>query len=268
MATIPIGRGFWIWHLDKCEGGDLQKIAARARACGVTWLAIKAGNGGSQWSQFTTAVVQALHAAGIKVFGWSYDVPGFEAAQAKVIKAVAATGADGFLIDAEIDWEHVDDPDASARKYVAAIAALQLPADFVLGHAPFDVISGHQKFPYTVLGTACMLVSPQMYWSEHGISVLASTNRAMTQWAAYRQKHPDACKALLPSGYSVKPDLRGGSTPTAEEILQFEVLCAAGGCPGVLLWRWDGTPDRVWQGLEGTSYPGTCGDPDVAAPAC
>nr|CAB4128507.1 hypothetical protein UFOVP114_37 [uncultured Caudovirales phage] len=254
MKTLPAGRGFWIWHLSGCEGGQIAAIIAKAQKCGVTWLAIKAGDQGNPWSQFTPALVQALHAAGLKVYGWSYDVPGKVSVQTAVVKRVADCGADGFIIDAEIEWERPS-ADKDAAAYISSLNGLSLPANFVLAHAPFDVISGHAAFPYTAFGSGVSFVSPQAYWPEHGMSEAASTARMLAQWQKYATQKPQAARPLLPSGYSVQPDLPGGKMPTAADMLAFEAHCKAAGCAGVLYWRWDGTPDAIWQGLAGTSFP-------------
>ena len=269
--TLPNGRGFWVWHLGDCCGGDAAALAAHCQAHGITWLAIKwLSVHGAQ--QLTANVVATLQTAGVDVFGWRYDLPGDAAGIAQAARAVAGTGARGYIIDAEIEWESAANPDAAARATVAALAAAGLPADFVVAHAPFDVIANHQAFPYTALGEGCDFVSPQAYWSEHGISEAASTARVLAQWSAYRQKHPQACKALVPSGYSVQPDLAGGKLPTPADMLHFEATCAAAGCAAVAFWRFDGTPDATWQALAGTAYPqavaGTCADADAAAPGC
>ncbi len=279
--NVPNGRGFYVWHLAQACGGDLAALAQHCKDHGITWLAIK-------WlavevrpkvfvQQFTKEVIDTLQAAGVAVWAWHYDLPNAEEPQAAIIEQIYKLGACGYISDSEIEWEDVKNPDESARAFVAAIDALDLPHDFGLAHAPFDVIAGHQRFPYTVLGTICDFVCPQGYWPEHGTSEAFSTKRLLAQFAAYAAKHPEACKALVPSGYSVQPDLKGGKLPTVPDILAFEQRCSAAGCQGVLHWRFDGTPASIWDGIKGTSYPVTipvapaslvCAEPLADAPGC
>ena len=279
MRRFPLGRGFYVWHLYDCCGGNIDALIAHCHDHAIGWLAIKwlANKVGGKWvQQFTPDVVARLKAAGIGVYGWHYDLPGQADAQADIVKAVCDADADGFISDSEIEWDKDATPDAHARAYGAAIAARGLRPDFLIAHAPFDVIAGHQNFPYTALGEFCDFVAPQMYWPEHGVSEVKSTARALIQWTSYRTKHPDACKELVPSGYSVQPDLAGGRMPTAADLVHFEQTCADAGCPAVLHWRFDGTPDSFWAGLKGTGYPAPASldtfvcpaDPDAAAPGC
>lgn len=256
--ALPSGRGFYIWRLPKCEGGDIARIIARCKSSGISWLAIKAGNGGIKWSQFTPELVAQLKAAGISVYGWSYDVPNTAfhpdtlAKQAQVAAWVAQCGADGFLVDAEIEWEKVKDPDAQAENYVKSLRAA-CPAGFTIGHAPFDVIAFHQKFPYTKLG-ALDFVSPQAYWPEHCKAEEASTKRALEGFAKFAKQRPEAAKPLVPGGYSIKPD-SGCSAATVPDMLAFERRCRAAGCRGVIFWVWDKTPTAIFDGLAGTTFP-------------
>ena len=277
MRNTPRGRGWYIWHLPSCCGGDVDALIAHCAAHGITWLAIKwlANKIDGKWvQQFTPQLVARLQSAGIAVWGWHYDVPGHAADQAANIQAIHDAGATGYVSDCEIEWEQDPHPDAAAADFVAAVQALNLRPNFGLAHAPFDVIGHHAAFPYTTLGRVFQTVCPQAYWPEHGMSEAASTARCLDSFARYRAQHPDACCILAPSGYSVAPDLAGGHTPTPADLLHFEATCAAAGCPAVLHWRFDGTPDAFWAAIAGTSYPdvatnaAVCADVDAAAPGC
>ena len=251
----PTGRGFWIWNLPKCEDGDLDRIVARCKAAGITWLALKCGNDGNDWEKrFTPAIVDRLHAGGLLVYGWSYDTPNSRIAnRVEVARRCAADGADGFITDCEIEWERVADPDSAAAAYMTALRAA-VPDEFALAHSPFDVIKYHQRFPYTALGAGCDFVVPQAYWPEHGTSEKASTERALEQWGKYAKRHPQSAKQVLLSGYSIKPDLKHGKPATVPDMLAFEQRCKAAGCPGVIYWVWDFTPAAVFDGLACTTY--------------
>ncbi len=61
----------WIYVLPESNGGDVDSIALDAHARGVTTLFVKAGDGTRYWPQFSRELVDALHARGLKVCGYS-----------------------------------------------------------------------------------------------------------------------------------------------------------------------------------------------------
>ncbi len=73
------GKGFFIWKVRDCEGGDPSKIAAAAKASGFTHVLLKIADGQYAYNTDRKAnidllppVVDALRTAGITVWGWHY----------------------------------------------------------------------------------------------------------------------------------------------------------------------------------------------------
>src|SRR4051812_49190751 len=67
------GNGMWIWELAKSEGGDVNAIAARARAAGIGTVFVKSSDGPyDAWPQFNATLVQALHEYGLHVCAWQF----------------------------------------------------------------------------------------------------------------------------------------------------------------------------------------------------
>ncbi len=62
-------RGMWIWYVSQSSGGSPQAIAAQAHAHHVRTVFIKSGDGSSYWGQFSSALVSALKAHGLRVCG-------------------------------------------------------------------------------------------------------------------------------------------------------------------------------------------------------
>lgn len=279
--TLPSGRGMWIWVLARTEDGDLDRIIAKCKLCGITWLAIKAGDQGNSWmpsfrgkQQFNTHVVKRLHDAGIKVFGWSYDVPtrykSVDGAvvtrpdvlkkQADVVKRVAGCGADGFIIDAEAEWNRALFPDVEAETYMKLIKEQRLPEDFLVGDAPWPLVQYHPSFPFTAFGKYVDFRSPQVYWTaqkldkDHTVEgpVDDSWNRYRYSWESYetwvRTKRkppaPGAIKPHLPSGSAFN---HGKTLVQGYEIRYFEAHAKAEGMGGVLYWVWELVPDHIWK---------------------
>jgi len=89
------GNGMWIWELPKSDGGDVNAIAARARAAGISTVFVKSSDGPDDaWAQFNPSLVQVLHAYGLHVcacqFVYGADPLG-EAAQARAPRLRAPT---------------------------------------------------------------------------------------------------------------------------------------------------------------------------------
>src|SRR4051794_23094924 len=104
-GTAFDGSGMWIWYVSKASGGDTNAMIAQARAHGVSTVFVKAGDGGSYWSQFTPGLVSALKAGGLRVCAWQYVYGDKPAAEAAVAARAVAQGADCFVIDAESEYE-------------------------------------------------------------------------------------------------------------------------------------------------------------------
>jgi len=273
----------YIWVLARTEGGDLDKIIAKCKECNITWLAIKAGDQGSTgWMptrrglpQFSADIVKRLHDAGIRVFGWSYDCPrryknakgvmvdrgDILEKQAKIVKKVADAGADGFIIDAEVEWDRAENPDTDAWAYLADIRAQGLPPDFLLADAPWASVGAHPRFPTTEFGKGVDFRCPQALW------VLKTDRKKVVegpvddmcdayafQWDTYEAWAANKRKPKAPE--AIKPHLTGGGLFDAgsrkimpHELPYFENFMRQRGCPGVLYWVWEAVPERTWNWL-------------------
>src|SRR6478736_9681777 len=67
MTSAFDRQGMWIWYVSKSSGGSTGAIISRAQHSGVGTVYIKAGDGTSPWSQFSSSLVSALHNGGLKV---------------------------------------------------------------------------------------------------------------------------------------------------------------------------------------------------------
>ena len=126
-GTLPDamrGDGMWIWQLPQSEGGDLDAIAARAKAAGMTTVYVKSADAANVWKQFTPRLVQGLHARGLRVCAWQFVYGKDPLGEAAAAAANVATGADCFVIDAETTYEGRY---ASAQRYVAGAARADRP---------------------------------------------------------------------------------------------------------------------------------------------
>jgi len=234
---FPEGRGFYIWRLEKCYGGDLDKIIERCKKSHITWVAVKCGDQGRQWNQFTKQMVKRFTDSGIRVWAWSYDTPTFLKEQTEVYKKVLGMGIDGVLVNAEQEWKQ-SNVDKVAAKYMDMLRAI-IPKDKGLAHAPFALISYHQKFPYTEFGKKCDWVSPQMYWYAFGWSVSDAQDKTQTSWNRFATQKPEANKPLVMGGSS------WGKTKPAD-CIAFEKLRKLSGDKAVLYWEFSQTDEKVF----------------------
>ena len=130
----------------------------------MQWITVKCGDGGSAWTQFTSDLVNRAHNSGLKIFGWAYAYGNDVQGEINVAVNALNLGADGFIIDAEIEYETNANNTVSATQYCQGIRAAY-PNRF-LAHAPFPIISSHSRFPYVTFGKYCDAVMPQAcFWS-------------------------------------------------------------------------------------------------------
>ena len=162
-------QGMWVWYVSHSEGGSIAAIVARAKANDIGTVYVKAGDGGSSWSQFSRGLVQALHGAGLDVCAWQFVYGDAPVAEAKVAAAAVAKGADCFVIDAEADYEGKY---ASADRYISALRA-RIGETFPVSLAGFPYVDYHPSFPYSVFfgPGGAQYNQPQMYWKAIGTSV-------------------------------------------------------------------------------------------------
>ena len=252
--SMPAGRGLYLWYLNRCEGGDVAAIIDRCHRAHVTWVAVKAGDGGHLWSQFTPELVAAFHAAGIACWGWSYDVPGRDAAQTAVVAHVLACGAAGFVVDAEAEWQRRGG-DAAAASYLAAIAAVA--PGFPLLDAPFPMIRKHQSFPYTAFGTGVGGRCAQVYWVEIGGGVEHVWSEFVDNWRAYEAQPGHLVLPRYPSGstYHKRIGKKIVRPCTVTDVTWFEAAAKSSGCLGVLHWEWSQVPSEIWAAWESGEIP-------------
>src|SRR5579883_3496983 len=172
-----LGKGDWIYILSSATslyGGSLNSLMAYEKSQGMNFLIVKAGesnvyfpNNGSP-PQFTSNLVSAAHAAGLKILSYtrSYgqDIPG----ELNIITNILNLGCDGYIVDAESEWETLPNNATAAVQLLQPLKAMY-PTRF-LAHSPFMYISYHSAFPYLQFGLYCDAVMPQAYWKSFGIT--------------------------------------------------------------------------------------------------
>ena len=228
-GTAFDGQGMWIWYLSQSDGGSLASIVAQAHTAGVSTLFVKSSDGSSNyWSQFSSSLVQQLHANGLHVCAWQFVYGTNPAGEASLGAEAVANGADCLVIDAEGQYEgHY----SAAQIYIADLRA-QIGPSYPLGLASFPYVYYHTSFPYSVfLGpNGAQFNAPQMYWLDIGNSI--DTIYANTYIANRVYGRP-----IVPLGQTY-------SHPSNTELVRFREEAVDYGAPGISWWDWQETPGQ------------------------
>lgn len=244
------GNGMWVWYVKQSDGGDLDAIAARAKAAGVTTLFVKSADKGTVWSQFDTQLVADLHERGLKACAWQYVYGADPVAEAKAAAASIAAGADCFVIDAETEYEGRY---SAAQTYMTALREAAGP-NYPIGLTSFPYVDYHPKLPYSVfLGPGGAQANlPQVYWKDIGGSVDAVSAKTVANNRIYKAP-------IAPLGQTY-------NKASAADLRRFRAIWAGYGSPGLSWWSWQATPVALWTALS-EPEPETVTLPDPGWPA-
>jgi Putative peptidoglycan binding domain len=244
------GNGMWIWQMEKTEGGDVDKIAARAAAAGIGTVFVKAGDGTTPWPQFNPLLIGALHAHGIKACAWQFVYGNSPAGEADVAIAAIRAGADCFVIDAESAYEGKY---AAAQTYMTALRAA-VGADYPIGLTSFPYVDYHPGLPFSVfLGPGGAQANlPQVYWKDIGGTVDAISAHTLAHNRIYQT-------AIAPLGQTY-------DNPPAADLRRFRQLWSAYGAQGLSWWSWQATDAAHWNVLDEAAPAVTAAEPDPGYP--
>jgi hypothetical protein len=267
-----LGKGDWIYFIDHATnhlGGnvpgvhDIPSLMEWEKKSGMDFLVVKAGtgatnfNGNHKFPQFDSNLVFQAHTAGLKIFGYTrslgLDVPG----EIELAGRVYGAGADGFVIDAEAEWE-------SNNRWIGTngpALAWQLGAGIksnwpskLLAHAPMPVIGNHPSFPYKEFGLFCDAVMPQAYWQYFKKTPADTVQWMDAEWRNFHASlsgiYTNAIKPLAPVGQADTNRI------TAAQINQFFHALKTdtnsvnpGGYLGCSFWRADLHTAAVWYAI-------------------
>lgn len=226
--SLPVGNGYYIWLMDRCTGGNPGAIAAKAKAAGLGWVALKVANGVATFGDFNKnkELVQALHEQGIQAWAWHY-VYGYNPTKEADIAAQQSNllGVDGYVINAEVEYK-LDGRAAAARTYMDR---LRNQYKGTIGLTSFRFPSYHMEFPWKEFLPRIDFNSPQVYW-------IGATNAAQQlerSVAEFRKMAPN--QPLVPLGAAFS-DM--GWRPTTDQILEFRYKVKELNLPGYGWWEW------------------------------
>src|SRR5919199_3923228 len=224
------GDGMWIWQLNKSAGGNPIAIGLQARAAGIETVFVKSSDGDTPWAQFSPALVEALHAQGLRACAWQFVYGRDPAGEAAQGARAVATGADCLVIDAETSYEGKY---AQAQQYVAALRSAIGPS-YPVGLTSFPYIDFHPRLPYSVFLApgAAQANLPQVYWKAIGGTVDGVSAKT---WAHNRIY-----------GTPIAPLGQTYQSPGPDELQRFRQVWASYGAGGLSWWSWQATPLTTW----------------------
>jgi hypothetical protein len=234
ISNTPFDRqGMWIWYVSRSEGGSIPALIARAKRSDIGTVYIKAGDGGTTWSQFNKPLVAALHQGGIDACAWQFVYGDHPVAEAHVGATAVHRGADCLVIDAEGDYEGKY---AAADRYIRTLRA-EIGETFPLSLAAFPYVDYHPSFPYSVFfGPGGATYSqPQMYWKAIGTSVRQVFEHTYLYNRIYG--HP-----IYPLGQTYE-------APGNGPLRLFRRYAASFGGLAPSWWDWQETSGREWGAL-------------------
>ena len=155
------GKGFFIWRILNCEGGDAEAIASKAADANLTHVLIKIADTRYPFgydrnnNDLVPSVTQALKNRGIQVWGWHYVKGNDPSGEARV--AVARTTElqlDAYVIDAEHEYKWRG-KDAAARQFMADLRQ-GLP-NHPIALSSYRFPTYHRELPWSAFLENCLL---------------------------------------------------------------------------------------------------------------
>jgi hypothetical protein len=227
-------RAMWIWELGRSGGGSISQIISTAHRYGVGTVIIKSSDGTSFWNtQFSPALVSALHAGGLRVCAWQYVYGSHPITEAYMGADAVRDGADCLIIDAESEYQGRY---VQAQSYLRRLRRL-IGYRYMVALAGFPYIDYHPAFPYSVfLGPGGATVNaPQMYWRDIG----TTTDSAFAHTFAYNRIYQ---RPIYPLG-----QLYGN--PPVHQVIRFRQLSRAYSAGGVSWWDWQEASPTMWRAI-------------------
>jgi hypothetical protein len=246
------GKGFFTFNLPDCEGGDPSSILAAAQAAGLSHIIVRIADGAkvagidASGVDFTAPVVQALHQAGMAVWGWQYvygDNPSAEATIA--ITRTQALGLDGYVVSAGEEYEQPGRSSAAHQFITTVRTALKVP--IALNSYRFP--NFHPKFPWSDFLLSCDLHMPQVYW-EQAHNPGDQLSESKQQCDALPNARP-----YTPSGAAYTTP---GWSPTTQDITDFLDTAEDLSLPGVNFFDWDtckANLSDLWKAIASFTWP-------------
>ncbi len=231
-----VGKGFFIWQIQRCEGGIPGAIAARAKSAGLSHVLIKIADG-SEWAynydqernvDLVPPVASALREEGIQVWGWHYIWGKNPIGEARLaIRRIRELDVDGYVIDAEKEFKEKGMRSAAKRFMRELRSALpRLPVALSTYRYP----RLHKEVPYAEFLEGCDYAMPQVYF-EKAHNPEQQLERTLDQYMDLRPARP-----VIPTAPTYATS---DWEPTKDELRRFFRRAKDLGLTAANAWSWD-----------------------------
>ncbi|MEY4916528.1 MAG: hypothetical protein RL616_441 [Verrucomicrobiota bacterium] len=299
-----LGKGVWIFAMKDATnklGGhitavtNINSLMSYYKSAGLRYCIIKSATSDKLFGdcttggQLTSNLVSIAHSNSILVFGYNRSFGSNIVGEVAMADYVFNQGADGFVFDAETEWETghawITNGPAQAWQLCSQVRS-NWPNKF-LAHAPFPIIYFHTSFPYKEFGYWCDAVMPQIYhfsltsWPGIKESSSAAINWSDVNWATWQNSlaglpqtnylgqavaWTNAIKPITPLQDVYGEVISGGITCEGaagvvhlnEDVLEFTDYSAADphaqtadGYRGINFWRADTIGTNQWLNISG-----------------
>lgn len=231
------GKGYFIWKIRYCEGGDVNAIADLAQEAQYTHLVIKVADGSRTYNlhpdsgaDLVPPLVEALRNRGISPWGWQY-IYGYDplAEANRAIERVNQLGLDGFVVNAEAEFKQPG-MDRKASQYMRRLRAGLPNTSLALSSYRFP--SYHPRLPWDEFLGLCDLAMPQVYW-EQLHNPAQQLTRCVNEYRNLKYARP-----IIPTGSAYK---RGSWQSTPEDVINFLTHAYQINLRGANFWVWSHT---------------------------
>lgn len=241
------GKGYYIWRLDRTQGGDIGRIAIAAQEAGLGHVLIKIANGAVGYNGDLRPLVETLQRQGIEVWGWHY-IYGYPASEARMAaRRIRESGVTGFVVNAEVEFKRMPNPSPIARAYMQALRA-EVGLDFPIALSTYRYPRLHPQFPYAAFLEYCDFNMPQVYWLlQH--NPVWQLEECIRQYDALSIQRP-----MIPTGAAWK---EGSWMPTVQDLVTFMDAARQHGFEAANFWAWEHTEllPALWQAIADYDWP-------------
>lgn len=247
------GKGFFIWVISRCEGGNASAIAEAGVQAGLTHFLIKVAHGTDPYNvtdngqDLVPPVVAALRQRGLLNWGWQY-VYGYDPiAEADIaIQRIQSLGLDGFAIDVEAPYKEPG-KDQAALLYMERLRA-SLPG-FPLALSSYRYPTYHPAIPWREFLQSCDINMPQVYW-EQAHNPGQQLIRSVREFEAMQPVLP-----YIPTGSAYR---RGDWAATVDDINEFLDTARDLNLSAANFWEWGHTRmyvPELWDAVAAYPWP-------------
>lgn len=276
------GKGWYIWKVRDCEGGQPERIAQVAEDARLSHVLIKIADGAYAYNiapagfehlinpllklvgrpirtsgvDLVPAMAAALHDHDIDPWGWQYVYGQDPVGEAQIaivsIRALQEDGVPlgGFVVNAENEYKGRP---AAARLYMQTLRREFPNLPIALSSYRYPTL--HRDFPFDAFLEFCDIVMPQVYWMQaHNSAEQLERSFAEHQDLKYRRLYFPTLAAFQQNGWK----------PTAGEIQAAMVRAKGMGLPGVNFWEWANTKRYLldgWEVIRSFAWADTPGQP-------